>query len=52
MKYHSFLGMAVKQTTDGECEERIYVNGKLEGQAILYFLTAVKKCEIIKITNQ
>ena len=35
--YHSFLGMAVKQTTDGECEERIYVDGKLEGQATVIF---------------
>ena len=37
MMYSSFLGMAVKQTTDGECEERIYVDGKLEGQATVIF---------------
>ena len=30
-------GMAVKQNPDGECEDRTYVNGKLEGQATVIF---------------
>ena len=29
--------MAVKQNPDGECEDRTYVNGKLEGQATVIF---------------
>jgi len=33
----TFLGMAVKQTPDGECEERSYRNGKLEGEATVIY---------------
>ncbi len=29
--------MAVKQTPDGECEERSYRNGKLEGEATVIY---------------
>ena len=43
MMYHSFLGTAVKQTTDGDCEEQIYVNGKLEGQATVIFPDSSKE---------
>ena len=30
-------GLAVKQTQDGECEERNYTDGKLEGEATIIF---------------
>ena len=31
------LGKAVKQTTSGECEEREYLNGVLDGEATVIF---------------
>ena len=31
------LGKAVKQTTSGECEERSYLNGVLDGEATVIF---------------
>ena len=42
------IGMAVKQTSDGECEERTYVNGKLEGQATIIFPDSSKGILIYK----
>jgi hypothetical protein len=36
-------GMAVKQTPDGECEERTYVNGKLSGQATVIYPDSSKE---------
>jgi hypothetical protein len=36
-------GMAVKQTPDGECEERSYRNGKLEGEATVIYADSSKE---------
>jgi hypothetical protein len=36
-------GMAVKQTPDGECEERSYRNGKLDGEATVIYADSSKE---------
>ena len=43
--------MAVKQTTDGECEERQYVNGKLDGEATVIFSDSSKEIRNYKVST-
>ena len=43
------VGTAVKQTTDGECEERHYNNGKLDGEATVIFPDSSKEIRNYKV---
>ena len=45
-----FEGMSVKQTPDGECEERSYTNGKLEGQATVIYADSSKEIRNYQVT--
>ena len=45
----AFIGKAVKQTTDGECEERSYVNGVLDGEATVIFPDGSKEIRTYKV---
>ena len=41
--------MSVKQTPDGECEERSYKNGKLEGQATVIYADNSKELRTYQV---
>lgn len=43
------LGKAVKQTTDGECEERSYTNGVLDGEATVIFPDGSKEIRTYRV---
>ena len=39
----------MKQTTDGECEERSYFNGVLDGEATVIFPDGAKEIRTYKV---
>ena len=46
------VGTAVKQTTDGECEERQYNNGNLDGEATVIFPDSSKEIRNYQVCSQ
>ncbi len=44
--------MAVKQSQDGECEERNYTGGKLEGEATVIFPDSAKEIRTYHVNCQ
>ena len=46
------LGKAVKQTTSGECEEREYLNGVLDGEATVIFPDGSKEIRTYAVMAQ
>ena len=47
-----YLGKAVKQTTSGECEEREYLNGVLDGEATVIFPDGSKEIRTYAVMAQ
>ena len=46
------VGKAVKQTKDGECEERSYTNGVLDGEATVIFPDGSKEIRTYRVFKQ
>ena len=49
MVYNMIVGKAVKQTKDGECEERSYTNGVLDGEATVIFPDGSKEIRTYRV---
>ena len=48
---HLIVGKAVKQTKDGECEERSYTNGVLDGEATVIFPDGSKEIRTYRVSK-